>query len=123
MLGEGAFAAGLTACLAVALASAGQGPAGPGGTSRAERLQALHTAEAATYAIYRDPARAEKLELRREPVLRWSNPTRNGGQEGDVFVWTYRGRPEVIASIFSHPAKAAASAGSATSCTRSPRRS
>src|SRR5262249_6794274 len=31
------------------------------------------------------------------------NPTRSGGQEGDVFLWTYRGRPEVIASIFSHP--------------------
>ena len=26
-----------------------------------------------------------------------------GGQEGDVFVWTYRGRPDVVGSIFSHP--------------------
>jgi hypothetical protein len=36
-------------------------------------------------------------------VYRWTNPTRVGGQTGDVFVWTYKGRPEVVASIFSHP--------------------
>jgi hypothetical protein len=71
--------------------------------SRAERLLSLHVADAASYSIYRDPGRTERLELRREPIYRWSNPTRVGGQEGDVFVWTYRGRPEVVASIFSHP--------------------
>jgi hypothetical protein len=74
-----------------------------GAGSRAERLLAMHVADAASYSIYRDPARTERLELRREPIYRWSNPTRVGGQEGDVFVWTYRGRPEVVASIFSHP--------------------
>ena len=75
-----------------------QAPAG-----RAARLQALHLGEAETYAIYRDPARTQRLDLVREPVCRWSNPTRDGGQEGDVFLWTYRGRPEVVASVFSHP--------------------
>src|SRR5438309_2100037 len=105
MLGEGALAAGLSACLApalaLALASIGRddAPTSKDARSRGERLQAIHTEEAASYAIYRDPARTERLELRREPVYRWSNPTRNGGQEGDVFLWTYRGRPEVIASI------------------------
>ena len=47
--------------------------------------------------------RTQKLELKREPVYRWTNPTRVGGQVGEVFVWTYRGRPEVVGSIFSHP--------------------
>jgi hypothetical protein len=69
----------------------------------AEQLLALHTDDAAAYAIYRDAAHEQKLELRREPIYRWTNPTRVGGQVGEVFVWTYRGRPEVVASIFSHP--------------------
>lgn len=109
MLGEGAIAAGLSACLApalaLALAALGQdaAPALKDARSRGERLQSLHAGEAASYAIYRDAAKTQRLELRREPVYRWSNPTRSGGQEGDVFLWTYRGRPEVIASIFSHP--------------------
>jgi hypothetical protein len=69
----------------------------------ADQLLKLHTRDALTYAIYRDAARTRALELRREPVYRWTNPTRVGGQTGDVFVWTYKGRPEVVASIFSHP--------------------
>jgi hypothetical protein len=68
-----------------------------------EKLLALHRADAAGFAIYRDPERRQKLSLRPEPVYRWTNPTRVGGQVGDVFVWTYLGRPEVIGSIFSHP--------------------
>lgn len=74
-----------------------------GATSLAGRLLKLHTEDAATYAIYRDTARQQKLALRREPIYRWTNPTRVGGQVGEVFIWTYRGRPEVVASIFSHP--------------------
>jgi hypothetical protein len=84
----------------IALSALGADPvARPG----ADRLLKLHTEDATSYAIYRDAARTRKLELRREPVYRWTNPTRVGGQTGDVFVWTYKGRPEVIASIFSHP--------------------
>ncbi|MDB5350347.1 MAG: hypothetical protein JWN86_1594 [Planctomycetota bacterium] len=70
---------------------------------RSARLLALHEGDAAEFAIYRDADRKEKLELRREPVYRWTNPTRSGGQEGDVFLWTYGGRPEAVGCIFSHP--------------------
>jgi hypothetical protein len=98
MLGRGSLAVGLSACLLLASAASGRD-----GGSRSEKLLALHVGDAATYSIFRDPARTRRLELRREPIYRWSNPTRVGGQEGDVFVWTYRGRPEVVASIFSHP--------------------
>ncbi len=104
MVGEGLMAAGISLLLALGQVPAvgdGAGPPAPP-KSRGERLLALHLEDAASYAIYRDPAKAERLELRREPIYRWSNPTRVGGQEGDVFVWTYRGRPEVVASIFSH---------------------
>jgi hypothetical protein len=71
--------------------------------SKSQRLLELHTDDAASYSISRDVGRTQKLELLREPVYRWTNPTRVGGQVGEVFVWTYRGRPEVVGSIFSHP--------------------
>jgi hypothetical protein len=71
----------------------------------ADRLFELHLADAASYEIFRDTAHQQTLELRRQPVYLWSNPTRNMGQTGAVFVWTWQGRPEVVASIFSHPEK------------------
>jgi hypothetical protein len=71
--------------------------------TKSQRLLELHTDDAASYSIYRDVGRTQKLELLREPVYRWTNPARSGGQMGEVFVWIYRGRPEVVGSIFSHP--------------------
>jgi hypothetical protein len=69
----------------------------------ASPLHALYLADAAQYKIYRDVGSEEMLELQRQPIYAWINPTRDGGQTGDVFAWTYRGRPEVVGSIFSHP--------------------
>lgn len=71
---------------------------------RGKRLLALHTADAAEYTIYRDAGRREKLEFREKSVYDWTNVIRSGGQTGSVFVWTYKGRPEVVGSIFSNPA-------------------
>lgn len=93
----------LSACLSAMLAPAQTAANPEDAASRGARLLALHTGDAESYAIYRDAARTRRLGLRREPIYRWSNPTRNGGQEGDIFVWLDRGRPEVVASIFSHP--------------------
>jgi hypothetical protein len=39
------------------------------------------------------------LELKREPVLQWSNPDR-GEVHGNVFLWTRDGRPLVVGSLF-----------------------
>src|SRR5208283_3133854 len=71
--------------------------------AKSQQLLELHTNDAASFSICRDVDRMQRLELRREPVYRWTNPTRVGGQVGEVFVWTYRGRPEVVGTIFSHP--------------------
>jgi hypothetical protein len=71
-----------------------------------ERLLALYTSEAAGYTIFRDSSRTERVELRREPVYVWTNPLRQNGQSGAVFVWTCRGRAEVIGTFFSSPANA-----------------
>jgi hypothetical protein len=67
-----------------------------------ERVLEIYTDDAAEYTIYRDASRKEKVELRREPVLVCSDPARGGG-DGAIFVWTRRGRPEVIGSFFSFP--------------------
>ncbi|MDR3636286.1 MAG: hypothetical protein P4L84_20960 [Isosphaeraceae bacterium] len=89
----------------LSLAAPTQGTPGPASATAADRLLKLHTEDASTYAIFRDSQRSEKLELRREPIYRWTNPTRVGGQVGEVYIWTWRGRPDVVASIFSHPTK------------------
>jgi hypothetical protein len=73
------------------------------GRSKSQKLLELHTNDAASFSFFRDVERTQKLKFRREPVYRWTNPARNGGQAGEVFVWTYRGRPEVIGTVFSHP--------------------
>jgi hypothetical protein len=72
---------------------------------RHERLLEIYTNEAASYTIYRDAGHREKVDLNREPVYVWTNPVRAGGrQDGAVFVWTCRGRAEVLGSVFSFPA-------------------
>jgi hypothetical protein len=75
----------------------------PAARGRRERLLELYRGEAAGYVIHRDPALKEKVELRREPVYTWTNPIRGGEQDGAVFVWTCRGRAEVIGTFFSYP--------------------
>jgi hypothetical protein len=101
----------MAALLAACLAAGGTGPAAradeqkPANKKIADRLFELHLGDAAQYEVFRDAAHHQKLELRRQPVYVWSNPTRDKGQTGAVFVWTWQGRPEVVASIFSHPEK------------------
>ena len=98
----------------------GQAPAvvetDPAARARRDFLRELYLADASSYAVYRDPGRREKAELRREPAYVWTNPTRNRGQDGHVFVWTYRGVPR--SSARSSPRRPSAPARSSTSCTR-----
>ena len=54
--------------------------------------------EASEYEFFLDEARRQKLELRREPVMRWIG---SGSFTGDVYVWTHEGAAAVIGSVFS----------------------
>jgi hypothetical protein len=67
------------------------------GKSRADEFRDFATREIATYTI-RPTAGDRPLTLKPEPILRWSNPI-VGEIYGDVFVWTAKGRPEVIGSL------------------------
>jgi hypothetical protein len=69
--------------------------------SKRERLREFYTNEAAGYTIFRDACRNESVELRREPVYVWTNPLRERGLAGAVFVWTCRGRAEVLGCFWS----------------------
>jgi hypothetical protein len=62
----------------------------------------FYRAAAAEYRMeVLDAGRPRALELRPEPILHYSNPQRSGDQHGAVYVWTDRGRPMVIGSIWS----------------------
>lgn len=59
--------------------------------------------EAASYRFHLGSDRAKELELRKPPVLLYTNPVgARGLTHGAVFVWTYEGRSEVVGAIWSH---------------------
>ena len=63
----------------------------------------MHQKEAEAYRLYQDPGRNQTLELQADPIFKWQNLTNQGGQLGAIYVWSQRGRPEVIGTIFSQP--------------------
>jgi hypothetical protein len=67
----------------------------------AKKMLPIYTKEAADYtiAVESDPKKA--LELKKEPVFEWSNPVREGVQQGVVFVWLRDGRPAALGCFFS----------------------
>jgi hypothetical protein len=69
----------------------------------AKRMLPVYVREAADYTLAAESAPKRSVELKREPVFEWSNPTREGLQQGVVFVWLRDGRPAAIGSIFSQP--------------------
>lgn len=72
----------------------------PSNKENIEAALKLTLAAAAEYEIRVGTDEKEKpLELRREPVLKWSNPDR-GEVHGNVFVWTRDGRPLVVGSLY-----------------------
>jgi hypothetical protein len=69
----------------------------------AKKMLPVYVQEASDYTIaVETTAKMKKeLELKKEPVFEWSNPTREGVQQGVVFLWLREGRPAAIGSIFS----------------------
>jgi hypothetical protein len=65
--------------------------------SREAAVAARRAAEAYTIRVGQGQSPALKLEAR--PLLQWSNPVL-GSFHGSVFLWTDRGRPGVVASIY-----------------------
>jgi hypothetical protein len=65
--------------------------------ARAAALARFSIEEARTYKFRREGS-DETFTLHPEPILKWSNPIA-GALYGNVYLWTARGRPEVVVSI------------------------
>jgi hypothetical protein len=76
-------------------------------TKRTEWLHNVYVEEASAYKYFLDADRRHGLELRREPVMRW---TSTGDYNGEVYVWTHEGAAKVVGCIFSGPRGAGARA-------------
>src|SRR5207248_10662526 len=59
--------------------------------------------EISEYSMAVESAPKKVLELKKEPVFEWSNPVRQGLQQGVVFLWLRDGRPSALGCIFSEP--------------------
>ncbi len=77
--------------------------ADPSTSDLAKKMLPVYVKEASDYSIAVETAPKKALELKAEPIFEWSNPTREGLQQGVVFVWLRDGRPAALASIFSQP--------------------
>jgi hypothetical protein len=73
------------------------------GADLAKKMLPIYVKEASDYtiALASDPKKV--TEFKKEPVFEWSNPAREGVQQGVCFVWLRDGRPAAFASIFSQP--------------------
>jgi hypothetical protein len=69
----------------------------------AKKMLPIYAREAAEYSIAVTSDPKKPLELKKEPVFEWSNPVREGVQQGVVYVWLREGRPSVIGCFFSEP--------------------
>lgn len=82
-------------------ATAGKESSGSqGDAKRSAWLHEVYLRDASEYEFSLDTDRREKLELRREPVMRW---TSQSDYHGEVYVWTDRGVASVVGCIFSGP--------------------
>ena len=68
-----------------------------------KKMLPIYVKEAAEYSLAIESAPKKVLELKKDPVFEWLNPTRDKGQHGMVFLWLRDGRPAALACIFSHP--------------------
>jgi hypothetical protein len=68
----------------------------------AKKILPIYVKEAEAYSLTIESDPKKQLELKKEPVFDWANPTRND-QQGVVFLWLRDGRPAALACIFSAP--------------------
>jgi hypothetical protein len=67
--------------------------------TRADEFLAFARRESDVYTFRLDAPGGQLLRREPDPILRWSNPV-VGTIYGDVFVWTLKGRPELIGSLY-----------------------
>jgi hypothetical protein len=68
-----------------------------------KKMLPIYIKEAEGYALTIESAPEKELELKKEPIFEWANPTRNKGQQGVLFLWRRAGRPAALVCTFSYP--------------------
>lgn len=68
-----------------------------------KELEQTYREQAAEYELFRDEERSQELVLVNAPVYKWADAQEKGRTGGMVFIWTWMGKPEAIAAIFSNP--------------------
>jgi hypothetical protein len=71
--------------------------------SLAKKMLPIYVKEISAYSMAVESDPTKRLELNKEPVFEWSNPVRQGLQQGVVFLWLREGRPAALGCIFSEP--------------------
>ncbi len=66
-------------------------------------LEQTYREQAAGYELFRDKEHSQELVLANAPVYKWTDAQAKGRTGGMVFIWTWLGKPEAIAAIFSNP--------------------
>jgi len=68
-----------------------------------KKMLPIYVKEVSEYTMAVESAPKKVLELTKEPVFDWSNPVRQGLQQGVVYLWLRDGRPAALGCIFSEP--------------------
>src|SRR5690242_18480229 len=69
----------------------------------AKKMLPIYLKEISEYSLAVESAPRQALEITKKPVFEWSNPVRQGLQQGVVFLWLRNGRPAALGCIFSQP--------------------
>jgi hypothetical protein len=77
--------------------------ADPSDDGLAKKMLPIYVKEISEYSMAVESAPKKELELKKEPVFEWSNPVRQGVQQGVIFLWLRDGRPAALGCIFSEP--------------------
>ena len=68
----------------------------------AKRFQPYAKETAAKYELKTAGIEPRKLMQRDEPLLRWTNPLTENRAHGELFLWTDRGRPAAVLSMYEY---------------------
>src|SRR5215472_14068627 len=72
--------------------------------SLAKQMLPVYVKEISEYSMAVESAPKKALALTKEPIFEWSNPVRQGLQQGVVYLWLREnGRPAALGCIFSEP--------------------
>src|SRR5262245_50418895 len=67
-----------------------------------KRFQAYAEQAAAKYRLQATDTQPRELKLRQESLLRWTNPLGGNQAHGELFLWTDRGRPAAVLSMYEY---------------------